>query len=175
MERQCGSSQYLGDDWPAPTTLLVHFPGAAADCWLLTAGSCQALILWHWKGAGEVSVYKGSGWKPSPLSLLKTVYFFDVKIMSLPLGLNTKTNPAVPNARPKPQTCGCRAKEAVGRAAQSLAPPDSCYATLRKQGRHVLQRPSLPFVSIKQEGTSKAISLPCPTGGSQEAESYVNS
>lgn len=94
----------------------------------------------------------------------KQFIFFNVKIMSLPPGLNTKTNPAVLNAGSKPQACGWKAKEAAGGAAQSLAPPDSCWALLRRQGVCVLQRSSLPFFKIKQEDTSRATTLPCLQG-----------
>ena len=89
--------------------------------------------------------------------------------MSLPPGLNTKTNPSVLNAGSKPQACGWKAKEAAGVAAQSLAPPDSCWALLRRQGVCVLQRSNLPFFKIKQEDTSRATILPCLQGA------YANS
>ena len=142
---------------------------AAANCWLPSGIKFSDI------GREQAGLEPSKAPTGSLLSLLKTLYFFDVKIMSLPPGLNTKTNPAVPNAGPKPQACGWGAKEAAGGAAQSLAPPDSCWAPLRRQGGCVLQRPSLPFFTIKQDSTSRATSLPCPPGGSQEAEAYASS
>lgn len=159
----------LGITGPTPTALLVHFPTAAANCWFPSGIKFSEI------GREQAGLEPSKAPTGSLLSLLKTLYFFDVKIMSLPPGLNTKTNLAVPSAGPKPQACGWGAKEAAGGAAQSLAPPDSCWAPLRRQGGCVLQRPSLPFFTIKQDSTSRATSLPCPRGGSQEVEAYASS
>ena len=52
---------------------------------------------------------------------LKTIYFFNVETTSLLPGLNTKTDPAVPDTGPKPQAFGWRAKQAAGFATQSCS------------------------------------------------------
>lgn len=114
---------------PTPTTLLIISAGLLANCWLLSG--VYSLTS---GGAGRVRGLRELPLEAFSLSL-KNIYFFDVKTM-FPLrpGLDTKTNPAVPNTRLKPQAFGCRAKEAAGGTAQNLARPTSCQAPLQRQG-----------------------------------------